>query len=235
MSGACDWFDLVEYVESFDMGINFLEGPQGPPGPPGEAIFIPSVSNDGWISWTNTAGLPNPEPVNIKGPAGSVGVLSIRADYVGGGVGENRGDVSLVGSGCLVNTVYDGRIEISASKYTIGLGQVANERQYSAQNPPPYPVKSVNGETGDVEVPKTVSAALACESISTASGTRNAWPIGSNTPPIGGNLSLAVRNATTGAVHVVWYYSNDGTFEVAATIIGNPPNVGDIIYVTYQA
>ena len=38
------------------------------------------------------------------------------------------------------------------TKSEVGLGNVANERQYSANNPPPYPVTSVNGSTGDVEV-----------------------------------------------------------------------------------
>ena len=33
------------------------------------------------------------------------------------------------------------------------LGNVANERQYSADNPPPYPVTSVNGQTGAVSLP----------------------------------------------------------------------------------
>jgi hypothetical protein len=32
--------------------------------------FIPSVSEDGTISWTNNGNLPNPEPVNIKGKDG---------------------------------------------------------------------------------------------------------------------------------------------------------------------
>ena len=36
----------------------------------GGATFIPSVSADGVISWTNDKGLPNPEPVNIKGVDG---------------------------------------------------------------------------------------------------------------------------------------------------------------------
>ena len=71
MSGACEWFELVQYVESFDMGINFLVGPPGPPGPAGEAIFIPHVSEDGVLSWTNTAGLPNPDPIDLSGPAGT--------------------------------------------------------------------------------------------------------------------------------------------------------------------
>ena len=37
------------------------------------ATFIPSVSENGIISWTNDKGLPNPEPVNIKGPKGDDG------------------------------------------------------------------------------------------------------------------------------------------------------------------
>lgn len=41
----------------------------------------------------------------------------------------------------------------SVSKSDVGLGNVANERQYSASNPPPYPVTSVNGKTGAVTVP----------------------------------------------------------------------------------
>ena len=37
-------------------------------------------------------------------------------------------------------------------KSDIGLGNVDNVKQYSASNPPPYPVTSVNGKTGDVTV-----------------------------------------------------------------------------------
>ena len=45
--------------------------------------------------------------------------------------------------------------EAEKPKYTpseIGLGNVINERQYSKNNPPPYPVTSVNGQTGAVEL-----------------------------------------------------------------------------------
>ena len=45
---------------------------QGAPGQIG-ATFTPSVSGDGELNWTNNAGLPNPDPVNIKGPAGRDG------------------------------------------------------------------------------------------------------------------------------------------------------------------
>ena len=37
------------------------------------ATFYPDVSADGTISWTNDRGLPNPNPVNIKGDKGDKG------------------------------------------------------------------------------------------------------------------------------------------------------------------
>ena len=37
-------------------------------------------------------------------------------------------------------------------KSDIGLGNVDNVKQYSDTNPPPYPVTSVNGQTGDVTI-----------------------------------------------------------------------------------
>jgi hypothetical protein len=43
------------------------------------ATFIPSVSEDGIISWTNDRELPNPVPVNIKGESGITPVKGI--DY----------------------------------------------------------------------------------------------------------------------------------------------------------
>ena len=43
-------------------------------------------------------------------------------------------------------------INVPTNKSDIGLGNVDNVKQYSASNPPPYPVTSVNGQTGDVEV-----------------------------------------------------------------------------------
>lgn len=44
------------------------------------------------------------------------------------------------------------------TKSDVGLGNVANERQYSANNPPPYPVTSVNGQTGAVNVQPATDA-----------------------------------------------------------------------------
>ena len=43
-------------------------------------------------------------------------------------------------------------INVPTGKADIGLGNVDNVKQYSATNPPPYPVTSVNGKTGAVSV-----------------------------------------------------------------------------------
>lgn len=42
--------------------------------------------------------------------------------------------------------------DVTVTKADVGLGNVDNVRQYSASNPPPYPVTSVNGETGAVSL-----------------------------------------------------------------------------------
>ncbi len=43
------------------------------------------------------------------------------------------------------------------TKSEVGLGNVDNVKQYSASNPPPYPVTSVNGKTGAVTVSEVPS------------------------------------------------------------------------------
>ena len=42
-------------------------------------VFVPSVSSDGILSWTNKAGLPNPPSVNIKGKDGADGGVTVDA------------------------------------------------------------------------------------------------------------------------------------------------------------
>lgn len=40
------------------------------------ATFVPSVGEDGYISWTNDKGLDNPASVDIRGPKGADGVVT---------------------------------------------------------------------------------------------------------------------------------------------------------------
>ena len=83
----------------------------------------------------------------------------------------------------------DGAGNLSAAELnpaSVGLGNVDNVKQYSATNPPPYPVTSVNGKTGDVtvhEVPavtttdngkflRVVNGAWAAVAIADANGVK---------------------------------------------------------------
>ena len=57
----------------------------------------------------------------------------------------------------------------SYSKSEVGLGNVDNVKQYSASNPPPYPVNSVNGKTGAVTLDASAIGARPSNWIPTAS------------------------------------------------------------------
>lgn len=55
-----------------DKGDTGATGSQGPKGVTG-AVFTPTVSSAGLLSWSNNGGLSNPASVNIKGPKGDKG------------------------------------------------------------------------------------------------------------------------------------------------------------------
>lgn len=59
------------------------------------------------------------------------------------------------------------------SKSDIGLGNVDNIQQYSANNPPPYPVSSVNGQTGAVSL-SIPSSASDVGAVAVAQGVAHA-------------------------------------------------------------
>ena len=69
---------------------------------------------------------------------------------IGSGLNMNNGVLSVSEIAIPVTSVNGKTGDIELTSTDIGLGNVANERQYSANNPPPYPVTSVNGQTGDV-------------------------------------------------------------------------------------
>lgn len=54
------------------------------------------------------------------------------------------------------------------SKSDVGLGNVDNVKQYSASNPPPYPVTSVNGSTGAVTVAVPSASSATPKALGTA-------------------------------------------------------------------
>ena len=89
----------------------------------------------------------------------------------------------------------------SYTKSEIGLGNVDNVKQYSANNPPPYPVTSVNGKTGAVTVPTVSVPSTTAILKGNGSGGIVAATRGSDyaTPPVAHKVTLTVAgwNANT--------------------------------------
>lgn len=61
--------DGVVEVSSMDFDAEIITGARGDKG----AVFIPAVSEDGIISWSNNGGYDNPQSISIKGPKGDKG------------------------------------------------------------------------------------------------------------------------------------------------------------------
>lgn len=66
-------------------------------------VFLPSVSSDGVLEWTNKAGLTNPPAVNIKGATGAAATIEIGTVSTGA-AGSNA---SVVNRGTANNAVFD--------------------------------------------------------------------------------------------------------------------------------
>lgn len=116
----------------------------------------------------------NPPPYPVTSVNGMTGDVIVQGGGGGGDVLSVNGKTGAV--------VLD--------KTDIGLGNVANEAQYSANNPPPYPVTSVNGQTGAVVLDKT--------NIGLGNVANVAQYSASNPPP----YPVTSVNGMTGAVTV---------------------------------
>lgn len=69
---------------------------------------------------------------------------------VNGGGGGGESDITAIQVNGIDQPIVDKVAQLTISKTTVSLGNVENVRQYSSINPPPYPVTSVDGSTGDV-------------------------------------------------------------------------------------
>lgn len=94
------------------------------------ATFYPSVSEDGIISWTNDKSLPNPEPVNIKGPQG------------------NKGDTGEQGPPGTAATIQIGTVVSGTTPSVTNSGTEQNAIFNFVLEPGPQGIQGVQGEQG---------------------------------------------------------------------------------------
>lgn len=71
------------------------------------------------------------------------------ADVQGGG---GEGDITAIQVNGIDQPIVDKVAKLTIGRATVGLDNLDNVRQYSSVNQPPYPVTSVNGQTGAVEL-----------------------------------------------------------------------------------
>ncbi len=121
-------------------------------------------------------------------------------------VNSQTGDVTIEAGGN-VDSVNGKTGTVVLDKSDIGLGNVDNVKQYSASNPPPYPVKSVDGVTGAVT---TNAVKTTAQSLTNAQKTQARTNIGAGTSSFSGSYNdltdkptipdpytLPVANSTT--------------------------------------
>lgn len=95
--------------------------------------------------------------------------------------------------------------DVTVTKADVGLGNVDNVRQYSASNPPPYPVTSVNGETGAV----SLSIPSATSDLTNDSGF-----ITSADLPTVNNKTITIQKNGTTVESFTLNQSNDETINI---------------------
>lgn len=76
---------VSQKTNNLQLNVSSIKGKDG-------ATFIPNVSSDGIISWSNDKNLPNPTPVNIKGAKGEKGSQGQKGDKGEQGIQGVKGD-----------------------------------------------------------------------------------------------------------------------------------------------
>lgn len=85
--------DVFKMVEDTDDSFRMWQGLVGP-------YYVPIMSNDGTLRWTNNGGLPNPSEVNLMGPQGAgIRIAGIRESAEELPATAPAGDIWLVGEG----------------------------------------------------------------------------------------------------------------------------------------
>lgn len=166
----------------------------------------------------------NPPPYPVTSVAGRTGAVTLTKNDVGlnnvpnvntanasnitgGSLATERIESGLVVSGNATTTTVSrnattGIYTVAAivNKSNAGLGNVDNVKQYSASNPPPYPVTSVANKTGAVQLNAITFITGAC--TATYNGASD--------------VTVAIPNVPT--LHSVSISTNNGS---ATTVVGN--------------
>ena len=138
--------------ESASSAVNTVNGQSG------DVVLTASDIGLGNVDNVQQYSATNPPPYPVTSVNGQTGAVTVTAPVTS--VNGMTGDVIVSGGGGSGDVLsVNGKIGVVVlDKTDIGLGNVDNVQQYSATNPPPYPVTSVNGQTGDVTISGAVDS-----------------------------------------------------------------------------
>lgn len=188
------------------------EGQKGNPGNDGEkgdpgAVFTPSVSDEGVISWTNNGDLPNPTSVNIRGPQG---IQGSKGDAATVSVGET----TTVDPGTEASVTNSGTSSAAVFNFSIPKGEKGDQGIQGNKGDP--------GEAATIEIGTTTTGLPGSQASVTNSGTSEkavfnfSIPKGEkgntgDTGPRGEAATVSVGTTTTGDPGGSASVTNSGT------------------------
>ena len=230
-----------------DLGVTLSGGAQievevnraGPPGPAGPGV--PSGGTVGQILAKASGDDYDTEWVSGGGGAvdsvnGQTGTVVLDADDVGAlpddtvipsAATSTPADLGTAAVGSSSKYAKEDHVhnKPTYSKSDVGLGNVDNVQQYSATNPPPYPVTSVNGSTGAVtlSIPSTASdvgaePAVTEVTISTAGAVTQALDAGKIYHFTGALTALTITLNAAGAGIIPHYHFDFNCGSTAPTV-----------------
>lgn len=219
--------------ESASSAVNTVNGQSGDVVLTASDIGLGNVDNVQQYSATN----PPPYPVtSVNGMTGSVTVTAPVTSVNG-----MTGDVIVSGGGGQgdVLSVNGQNGVVVLDKTDIGLGNVDNVQQYSATNPPPYPVTSVNGQTGAVTVSGGAVDSVNGQTGTVVLGSKVTAPISASASDITLNEAYMVQIGNlvsysfefTTTVNINYSFLIGFANPEVGTIVGNAP-VGKILSAT---
>lgn len=195
---------------SFELAFNNIVGKRGLRGDVGY-YFTPAVDVAGNLSWANNGGLTNPATVNIKGPKGEGGTVTITGITVDNGSSE---------TGAPSAEILSGTTDPQNAKYSISFHNLVGKRgPQGARGYYFWPIVSANGDLswnnnsgGELANPTTVNIR---------------GPQGE----VGNPLNIIATEIIT-----VAQVAEDTLAAVGAelTARGRDPQAGELIAVTYE-
>ena len=139
-------------------------------------LFVPTISEDGILTWTNNAGFDNPEPINVIGPQGPKGDT--------GPQGPKGAD----GTMSFEDLTEEQKESLAGKNGTTFTPSVSSDGTISwtndgnLQNPQSVNIKGPKGDTGDTgsQGPKGDTGAAGTNGITPTIGSNGNWYLGSS-------------------------------------------------------